>query len=127
VATVRSCPFETVSVRLNSAFLHDAIALAEHDDVGLPVLDLMFGDMSEADDGEDVTSFSLGSSRFVEDVARTGIAGDGVGVEAIIFRLAAIRVCSSRAESARFGRRRVCATVRSGRSFPDKCQAVFPP
>jgi hypothetical protein len=29
--------FETVSVRLNSAFVHDAIALAEHDDAGLPV------------------------------------------------------------------------------------------
>ena len=43
-----SCPFDSVSVRLNSAFLHDAIALAEHDDAGLPVLDLMFGDVGEA-------------------------------------------------------------------------------
>ena len=79
-----SCPFDTVSVRLNSAFLHDAIALAEHDDAGLPVLDLMFGDIGEAHDGEDVTSFSLEGSRAVEDdLARTGIAGDGVGLEAI--------------------------------------------
>ena len=60
-----SCRFETVSVRLNSAFLHDAIALAEHDDAGLPVLDLMFGDVGEAHDGEDVTSFSLEGSRSV--------------------------------------------------------------
>ena len=43
-----SCPFDSVSVRLNSAFLQDAIALAEHDDAGLPVLDLMFGDVGEA-------------------------------------------------------------------------------
>ena len=50
--------FDRVSVRLNSAFLYDAIALAEHDDAGLPVLDLMFGDVGEAHDGEDVTSFS---------------------------------------------------------------------
>jgi hypothetical protein len=79
-----SCPFDTVSVRLNSAFLHDAIALAEHDDAGLPVLDLTFGDVGEAHDGEDVTSFSLEGSRAVEDdLARTGIAGDGVGLEAI--------------------------------------------
>ena len=69
-----SCPFDTVSVRLDSAFLHDAIALAEHDDAGLPVLDLMFGDVGEAHDGEDVTSFSLEGSRAVEDdLARTGI------------------------------------------------------
>src|SRR4051812_15584615 len=53
-----SCRFDRVSVRLSSAFLHDAIALAEHDDAGLPLLDLMFGDLSEAHDGEDVTSFS---------------------------------------------------------------------
>src|SRR6266404_6424525 len=79
-----SCPFNTVSVRLNSAFLHDAIALAEHDDAGLPVLDLMFGDMGEAHDGKDVTSFSLEGSRAVEDdLARTGISWDGVGLEAI--------------------------------------------
>jgi len=84
VATVGLCPFDTVSVRLNSAFLHDAIALAEHDDAGLPVLDLMFGDVGEAHDGEDVPSFSLEGSRAVEDdLARTGIAGDGVGLEAI--------------------------------------------
>ena len=57
VATVGSCLFDTVPVRLNSAFLHDAIALAEHDDAGLPVLDLMFGDVGEAHDGEDVTFF----------------------------------------------------------------------
>ncbi len=69
-----SCPFNTVSVRLNSAFLHDAIALVEHDDAGLPVLDLMFGDIGEAHDGEDVASFSLEGSRAVEDdLARTGI------------------------------------------------------
>ena len=48
MATVGSCPFDSVSVRLNSAFLHDAIALAEHDDAGIPVLDLMFGDVDEA-------------------------------------------------------------------------------
>ena len=79
-----SCPFDAVSVRLNSAFLHDAIALAEHDDAGLPVLDLMFGEVGEAHDGEDVTSFSLEGSRAVEDdLARTGIAGDGVGLEPI--------------------------------------------
>ena len=60
-----SCPFDTVSVRLNSAFLHDAIALAEHDDAGLPVLDLIFGDVGEAHDREDVTSFSLEGSRAV--------------------------------------------------------------
>src|SRR5258708_30287666 len=84
VATVGSCPFDTVSVRLNSAFLHDAIALAEHDDARLPVLDLMFGDIGEAHDGEDVPSFSLEGSRAVEDdLARTGIAGNGVGLEAI--------------------------------------------
>ena len=35
----------------------------------------MFGDVSEAHDGEDVTSFSLEGSRAVEDdLARTGIA-----------------------------------------------------
>ena len=68
--------FEAVSLRLNSAFLHDAIALAEHDDAGLPVFDLMFGDVGEAHDGEDVTCFSLEGSRAVEDdLARTGIAG----------------------------------------------------
>src|SRR6266404_6584818 len=79
-----SCPFDTVSVRLNSAFLHDAIALAEHDDAGLPMLDLMFGNVGEAHDGEDVTFFSLERSRAVEDdLARTGIPGDGVGLEAI--------------------------------------------
>jgi hypothetical protein len=73
-----------LSVPLNSALLHDAIALSEHDDAGLPVLDLMFGDLGEAHDGEDVTSFSLEGSRAVEDdLARTGIAGDGVGLEAI--------------------------------------------
>src|SRR6266404_5932405 len=73
-----------VSVRLNSAFVQDAIALAEHDDAGLPVLDLMFGDMGEAHDGKDVTSFSLEGSRAVEDdLARTGISWDGVGLEAI--------------------------------------------
>ena len=53
-----SCRFDRVSVRLNSAFLHDAIALAKHDDAGFPVLDLMFGNVGEAHDGEDVTSFS---------------------------------------------------------------------
>ena len=43
---------------------------------GLPVLDLMFGDVGEAHDGEDVTCFSLEGSRAVEDdLARTGIAG----------------------------------------------------
>ena len=84
MATVGSCPFDTVSVRLNSAFLHDAIALAEHDDAGLPVFDLMFGDVGEAHDGKDVISFPLEGSRAVEDdLARTGIAGYGVGLEAI--------------------------------------------
>src|SRR5438477_12839240 len=85
VATVSSCPFDdSVSVRLNSAFPHDAIALAEHDDAGLPVLDLMFGNVGEAHDGEDVPSFSLEGSRAVEDdLARTGIARDGVGLKAI--------------------------------------------
>jgi hypothetical protein len=38
------------------------------------MLDLMFGDVGEAHDGEDVTSFSLEGSRAVEDdLARTGI------------------------------------------------------
>jgi hypothetical protein len=84
VATFGSCPFDTVSVRSNSAFLHDSIALAEHDDAGLPVLDLVFGDIGEAHDGEEVTFFSLEGSRAIEDdLARTGIAGDGVGLEAI--------------------------------------------
>ena len=60
------------------------IALAEYDDARLPVFDLMFGDVGEAHDGENVTSFSLEGSRTVEDdLARTGIAGDGVGLEAI--------------------------------------------
>ena len=69
-----SCPLNTVLVRLNSAFVHDAIALAEHNDAGLPVLDVMFGDVGEAHDGEDVTSFSQEGSRTVEDdLARTGI------------------------------------------------------
>ena len=68
-----SCPVDTVSVRLNSALLHDPIALAEHDDARLPALHLMFGDVGEAHDGEDVTSFSLEGSRAVEDdLARTG-------------------------------------------------------
>jgi len=41
-------------------------------------------DVSEAHDVSDVTSFSLEGSRAVEDdLARTGIAGDGVGLEAI--------------------------------------------
>jgi len=84
VAAICFVPFDTVSIRLNSAFLHDAIALAEHDDAGLPVLDLMFGDVGEAHDGEDVPSFSLEGSRAIEDdLARTGIAGDGVGLKAI--------------------------------------------
>src|SRR3954468_17295587 len=56
----RFVPIDTRSVRLNSAFLHDAIALAEHDDAGLPVLNLISGDVGEAHEGEDVTSFSLG-------------------------------------------------------------------
>jgi len=56
VAAVGSRPFE-ISVQLNSAFLYDAIALAEHDDAGLPVLDLTLGDVGEAHDSEDVTSF----------------------------------------------------------------------
>src|SRR5258708_4152089 len=44
----------------------------------------MFGDMGEAHDGEDVTSFSLEGGRAVEDdLARTGIAGDSVGLKAI--------------------------------------------
>src|SRR2546430_15485534 len=99
MTTVGSCPFDT-SVRLNSAFLHDAIALAEHDDAGLPVLDLMFGDVGEAHDGKDVISFPLEGSRAVEDdLARTGIARDGVGLEAISVRSEERRVgkeCRSR-------------------------------
>ena len=84
MATVGSCPFDTVSVPLNSAPLHDAIALAEHDDAGLPVLDFMLGDVGEAHNGEDVTSLSLEGGRAVEDdPARTGIAGDGIGLKAI--------------------------------------------
>jgi hypothetical protein len=80
VATVGSCHFVTVSVRLNSPFLQNAIALAERDDAGPPVLDLMFGDVGEAHDGEDVTSFSLEGSRAVEDdLALTGIAGQDRG------------------------------------------------
>jgi hypothetical protein len=67
VATVGSCGFGTILVQLNSAFFHDAIALAEHDDAGFPVFDLMFGDVGEAHDGEDVTSSSLEGSRAVED------------------------------------------------------------
>jgi hypothetical protein len=47
-------------------------------------------------------------------------------IDAIIFRSEAIQVCLSRAEPGPFGRRRVCATIGSGPSFPDKCQAVFP-
>jgi len=44
----------------------------------------MFGDVGEAHDGKDVISFPLEGSRAVEDdLARTGIAGDGVGLEAI--------------------------------------------
>ena len=44
----------------------------------------MFGDVGETHDGEDVTSFSLeGSCAVEDDLARTGIAGDGVGLEAI--------------------------------------------
>ena len=35
--------FDRVSVRLNSAFLHDAIALAKHDDAGLQCLTLCLG------------------------------------------------------------------------------------
>ena len=38
-----SCRFDRVSVRLNSAFLHDAIALAEHDDAGLQCRTLCLG------------------------------------------------------------------------------------
>ena len=60
MSTVGSCRFEQFQLRLNSALVHDAIALAEHDDARFPVLDLMFGDVGEAHDGEDVTSFSLG-------------------------------------------------------------------
>src|SRR3954447_6239138 len=45
---------------------------------------LCFGDVGEAHDGEDVTFFSLEGSRAVEDdLPRTRIAGDGVGLEAI--------------------------------------------
>ena len=50
-------------------FVRDAIALAEHDDAGLPVFDLMFGDVGEAHNGEDVTSFSLEVSRAVGHLA----------------------------------------------------------
>lgn len=49
----------TLAVLLNSAFVHDAIALAEHDDAGLPVLGLMFGDVGEAHDGEDSACMEL--------------------------------------------------------------------
>ena len=71
---ITSRRFDSVSVRLNSTFLHDPIALAKHDDAGLPVFDLTFGDVGEAHDGEDVTSFSLEASGAVEDdLARTGI------------------------------------------------------
>ena len=84
VAIVGSGRFDTVSVQLNSAFLHDAIVLAEHDDAGFPVFDLLFGDVGEAHDREDIASFSLeGSCAVEDDLARTGIAGDGVGLEAI--------------------------------------------
>jgi hypothetical protein len=77
-------PRNSASDRLNSAFLYDAIALAEHDDAGLPVLDLMFGDVGKAHDGKDVPSLSLEGSRAVkDDLARTGIAADGVGLKAI--------------------------------------------
>ena len=70
----RQYAINSSAVSVFSAFLHDAIALAEHDDAGRPVLDLMFGDVGEAHDGEDVTSFSLEGSRAVEDdLARTGI------------------------------------------------------
>src|SRR5216684_1655437 len=80
----RQYAINSSAVSVFSAFVHDAIALAEHDDAGLPVLDLMFGDVGEAHDGEGVPSFSLEGSRAVEDdLARTGIAGDGVGLEAI--------------------------------------------
>src|SRR3954447_21385515 len=52
---------------------------------------LMFGDVGEAHDGEDVISFSLEGSRAIEDdLARTGIAGDGVGLKAIsVYHVAA--------------------------------------
>ena len=68
VAAICFVPFDTVSIRLNSAFFHDAIALAEHDNAGLPVSDLMFGDVGETHDGEDVTSFSLEGSCAVETI-----------------------------------------------------------
>ena len=80
----RQYAINSSAVSVFSAFFHDAIALAEHDDAGLLVFDLMFGDVGEAHDGEDVTFFSLEGSCVVEDdLARTGIAGDGVGLEAI--------------------------------------------
>jgi hypothetical protein len=45
---------------------------------------LCLGDVGEAHDSKDVTSFPLERSRAVEDdLARTGIAGDGVGLKAI--------------------------------------------
>ena len=75
---------DAFSVRSNSAFLNYAVALAQHNDAGFPALDFTFGDIGEAHDGEDVTSFSMEGSRSVEDdLARTGIAGDRVGLEAI--------------------------------------------
>jgi len=44
----------------------------------------MFRDVGEAHDGEDVAPVSLeGSCAVEDDLARTGIAGDGVGLEAI--------------------------------------------
>ena len=44
----------------------------------------------------------------------------------VIYGAEAIRVCLNRAGQARFGRRPVCGTKRSGRSLPDKFRAAFP-
>src|SRR4029079_12456097 len=68
----------------------------------------------------------LCGARFtVQESGQADGPGRGPLNSAIMLKSVAIRVCWSRAEPARCGRNLACGTLRFGRSFPDKCQAVF--
>src|SRR5438132_509590 len=49
----------------------------------------------------------------------------GAGIGFAVFTIPAIPLWTNRAEPIRSGRRRVCATLRPGPSFPDRFQAAF--
>ena len=49
--------FSCFGMGVHSAFVHNAIALAEHDDAGLPPLDPSFADMGETHNRKQVALF----------------------------------------------------------------------